>query len=113
MYDYYRTHYKRGDKIVDSEVLRRYDGTNTNFSEFDPDSIMMYEVPGTVTKDGSSICGQNTKLSEKDKSFIAKMYPGVRTMSTAIPLLSAEPILTGQKYTITNVRYKNLFKRSQ
>jgi serralysin len=75
VYNYYRTHYRWNRKMVKSEVLRRYNVTNTNFSEFDPDSIMLYEVPSTVTKDGSSIRGQSNKLSPKDKSFIAKLYP--------------------------------------
>jgi hypothetical protein len=108
VYDYYLTHFKWEPNIVESQVLRRYDRTNTNFSEFDPESIMMYEVPGSVTIDGSSIRGQNYKLSERDKSFIARMYPRDKTTSITIPLLSAEPISSGQTYAITNVRYKNL-----
>jgi hypothetical protein len=78
-----------------------------NFLEFNPDSIRMYEVPGSVTKDGSSICGQNCKLSENDKWFITKLYPGVASMLTAIPQQSAEPISTGQEYIITNFKCKN------
>jgi hypothetical protein len=108
VYDYYRTHYNWDREAVDSNVLRRYDGTNTNASEFDPDSIMMYEVPGAVTKNGTTIRGQNCKLSEKDKWYIAKLYPGVANMPTMVPIRSAEPILSGQRYIITNVRYKNV-----
>jgi hypothetical protein len=105
VYDHY---YKWTRKEVHRNVLRRYDGTNMNSSEFDPDSIMMYEIPGNLTKNNVTIKGRNCQLSEKDKLFIAKLYPGVAKMPTAIPLLSAEPISTGQKYIITNVRYKNL-----
>ena len=59
MYDYYRTHHNRDCEAADSDMLRWYDGTNMKFSEFNPDSIVMSEVPGSVTKDGSSTCEQN------------------------------------------------------
>jgi hypothetical protein len=89
---------------VDSDVLCRYDGTNMNFSEFDPDLIMMYEVPGSVTKGSASIRGQGCKLSEKDKWFV--LYSRIVNMLTAIPRQSPETISTGQKYIIKNIKYK-------
>jgi hypothetical protein len=107
-YNHYQNQCKWDRETVDSEVLRRYDEDQTNSSEFDPDSIMTYEVPSYITMNGSSIRGNNCKLSERDKSFIAELYPKFARMATAIPRLSTEPILTGQKYKITNVKYKNL-----
>jgi len=43
-------------------------------TEWDDTSIMCYEIPSYLTKDGSW-AGWNTKLSEKDKEHIGKMYP--------------------------------------
>ena len=44
------------------------------FTRFDPQSIMLYAIDKSLTKDGSST-GWNTSLSELDKSFIAECYP--------------------------------------
>lgn len=44
------------------------------FTPFDPQSIMLYAIDKSLTKDGSST-DWNTELSEKDKSFIAECYP--------------------------------------
>jgi hypothetical protein len=46
----------------------------TNFTDLDPESIMMYPIPATWTTDGFSV-GWNTDLSETDKSFIHEQYP--------------------------------------
>jgi hypothetical protein len=107
-YNYYQNKCKWDRKTVYTEVLHRYNEDQTNSEEFDPSSIMIYEVPSCITKNGSSIRGNNGELSEKDKLYIAKLYPWFARMPTAIPRQSTEPILTGQKYKITNVKYKNL-----
>jgi hypothetical protein len=101
VYQYYWDQYKWEPNKVYNNVLLRYNEDQANSSEFDPDSIMMYEIPGHLTENGLTIGGRNCKLSEKDKSFIAKLYPGVAKMS-------AEPIATDQKYIITNVEYGNV-----
>lgn len=43
-------------------------------TDWDKDSIMHYEFPPELTKDGRGV-GWNTKLSQKDKEHIGKMYP--------------------------------------
>jgi hypothetical protein len=43
-------------------------------SSFDPESIMMYEVPAELTTTGVSFSG-GSHISKKDKELIAKMYP--------------------------------------
>jgi Astacin (Peptidase family M12A) len=108
VYAYYNKFFKWTRPQIYNNVLCRYDEDQTNFTEFDPDSIMMYEIPGSLTKNEVTIRGQNCGLSEKDKLLIATLYPGVASMPTAIPQQSAEPISSGQKYLITNVRYKNV-----
>jgi hypothetical protein len=107
VYEYYWDQYKWEPNEVYHNVLRRYDVDQVNSSEFDPHSIMMYEVPGNLTENGLTIGGRNCELSERDKSFIAQLYPGVASMPTAIPQQSAEPIISGQKYIITNDQYRN------
>jgi hypothetical protein len=42
--------------------------------EFDPASIMAFPLPSEYT-DGRLTIGSNTKLSEKDKAFVASLYP--------------------------------------
>jgi hypothetical protein len=108
VYNYYRAHYNWNRKAVYSNILRQYDVTEANSIEFDPDSIMMYEIPGHLTKNHLTVGGQNCKLSEKDKLLIAKWYPGVASMPMAIPRLSAEPISTGQRYIIMNIEHGNV-----
>jgi hypothetical protein len=46
----------------------------TNFTDLDPESIMMYPIPAKWTTDGFSV-GLNTDLSETDKEFIHEQYP--------------------------------------
>jgi hypothetical protein len=101
VYEYYWDQYKWDFSKVYNNVLLRYNQDQKNAPEFDPDSIMMYEFPGYLTDNGLTIGGRHCTLSEKDKSFIAKLYPGVARMS-------AEPIATDQKYIITNVEYGNV-----
>jgi hypothetical protein len=107
VYEYYLINEGWDSKKVDINVLGRYSKKHMNFSEFDPDSIMMYEVPACLTTNGQAIRGHHCKLSEGDKSYIATLYPGDVSMPTATPRQSAEPILTGRKHIITNVMYGN------
>jgi len=46
----------------------------TNFTQMDPLSIMMYPIPARWTTDGFS-AGLNADLSAKDKEFIHNQYP--------------------------------------
>lgn len=40
----------------------------------DPDSIMCYQIPGTITKDGKPIIG-GVDIDERDYAFAAAVYP--------------------------------------
>jgi hypothetical protein len=68
---------------VDHNLFRRYSRTITQFSEFDPDSIMLYSVPNELTL-GDFEIGWNTTLSDTDKAFIAEAYPGSGTTIDAV-----------------------------
>lgn len=75
VYAYYRgapNYWPKAD--VDSNIFERYSKEQTNFSEFDPDSIMLYEFPPEffVNSGGTRA---NKALSKTDKQFIARTYP--------------------------------------
>ncbi len=59
---------------VDSNIFERYATNLTQFTQFDPTSIMCYAVPNSLTL-GNYEIGWNTRLSETDKSFINLAYP--------------------------------------
>ena len=59
---------------VDTNLFDRYSTTLTQFSTFDPDSIMEYPIPAQFTNN-QLVIGMNRVLSAMDKSFIAGQYP--------------------------------------
>lgn len=60
---------------VDSNVFERYAADQTQFSAFDPASIMLYYFPASWTLNGVGTHA-NTTLSSTDKAFINRCYPG-------------------------------------
>jgi len=73
VYEYYAA---RGwDKArVDQNIFRKWEMDQSQYSVFDPASIMLYPVPAALT-DGKFEVGWNTRLSAMDKQFIAAKYP--------------------------------------
>lgn len=59
---------------VDFNLFERYAADITNFSAFDPKSIMLYPIPKQFTIGGFEV-GWNTVLSDTDKVFMASIYP--------------------------------------
>ena len=59
---------------VDQQVFNRYSGLLTQFTQFDPTSIMEYPIPEDITIGNFSI-GWNRQLSDMDKHFIGQLYP--------------------------------------
>lgn len=59
---------------VDLNIFTRYGADITQFSEFDPQSIMLYPIPDELTL-GDYEVGWNRVLSETDKHFVAALYP--------------------------------------
>ncbi|KAF3219032.1 hypothetical protein TWF192_004957 [Orbilia oligospora] len=77
VYDYYRG-FGWGREKTSDNVLRKYDEkTISQFSEFDPKSIMIYPIDESVLLPGNSrfVVPWNTRLSATDKEFIGKLYP--------------------------------------
>lgn len=58
---------------VDDNIFEQYSRDLTQFTEFDPHSIMLYPVPEHFTLDGVSI-GWNTSISDVDRDFIRRVY---------------------------------------
>ncbi len=59
---------------VDAQVFNRYNKLFTQYSHYDPTSIMQYPIPPEITTNGFTV-GWNTKLSDTDRSFIGQIYP--------------------------------------
>jgi serralysin len=73
VYEYYqRTQGWSRDDIF-TNILFRYSEQITQYTDFDPTSIMEYPIPGFLRKQGGNIVG-GTNLSEMDKSFAKKWY---------------------------------------
>jgi hypothetical protein len=72
----YRFYEQRGwDKDrVDQNLFEKYELDQTQFTEFDKDSIMLYPIPRELT-DGTMEVGWNRQLSQTDKRFIGEKYP--------------------------------------
>ncbi|MBK8051328.1 MAG: pre-peptidase C-terminal domain-containing protein [Anaerolineales bacterium] len=59
---------------TDINLFRRYSRDITQFSQFDPKSIMLYPIPNDFTI-GDYEVGWNKALSETDQKFITAIYP--------------------------------------
>ncbi len=59
---------------VDANLFYKYTKTVTQYTIFDPLSIMVYPIPKEFT-DGVYEVKMSDDLSDTDKAFIAKMYP--------------------------------------
>lgn len=59
---------------VETNLFQRYSATQTQFSTFDANSIMLYPVDNALTL-GDFEIGWNKELSATDKEFIGVAYP--------------------------------------
>jgi serralysin len=60
---------------VDHNLFERYSRNITNFTNLDPESIMLYPIPAQFTTNHQAIGGRNNDLSKVDKTFIKEQYP--------------------------------------
>ncbi len=75
---------------VDANLFERYSADITQFSQFDPASIMLYPIPNEFTI-GDFETGWNNALSAVDKQYIAALYPSAP--KAGIPLaVDAAPV---------------------
>lgn len=61
-------------KEVEKNIFQQYNATLSQYSRFDPKSIMMYPVPGELTNHKFEV-GWNMMLSPLDVEFIRAAYP--------------------------------------
>lgn len=74
VYEHYQRLYGWDRQSVDSNLFEKYAESQTNYTAFDPASIMIYSIPRELTTDGYSVAW-NTQLSAADKRFIGELYP--------------------------------------
>jgi serralysin len=75
---------------VERQVFRKYSSLITNFSEYDPHSIMHYPVPPEFVLDPTDAVGFNDSRSKRDKKTCALWYPHV-ALDTALDALALIP----------------------
>lgn len=61
-------------QTIEFNMFERYEVTQTQFTKFDPKSIMLYAFPKEWTLNGMEY-PRNTVLSETDMTFISVRYP--------------------------------------
>lgn len=66
-------------KDIDHNLFARYSKTITNFTKFDPKSIMLYPIPAEFTTNHVAIGARNTTPSHLDKKFMSEQYPRIKT----------------------------------
>jgi hypothetical protein len=74
VYDYYAREYDWSRADVDHNLFARHSASQTQFTVFDPKSIMLYAIPASLTTNGFST-GWNYVLSDTDKAFVRASYP--------------------------------------
>lgn len=77
VYAYYAATQGWSQQMVDAQVLNKLAYAPTQHTSLDPQSIMSYSIPASLTTNGFSI-PWNAELSLLDKEFISKMYSSTR-----------------------------------
>ena len=72
VYDYFSDEQEWTREQVDLNVINK--ASSTNYSEYDPLSIMHYSIPAFLTTNEVAVYSAN-ELSEIDKKYINKWYP--------------------------------------
>lgn len=70
---------------IDHNYFNVYSETQTQFSAFDRESIMLYPVPNEFTI-GDFAIGWNGQLSAMDKQFVSEQYPKATAPSPPSPI---------------------------
>jgi hypothetical protein len=77
-YDYFRRTQGWNQAMVDAQVLTPLDDHSIFGTPADQTSIMCYQLPGVITKDGSPVLG-GTDINATDRAFAKRIYPTVAT----------------------------------
>jgi len=74
-YEYFLETQGCNQAVVDQQVLTPIEESSlTGTTPPDPDSIMCYQIPGSITKNGQPIVG-GLDIDPTDYAFAAKLYP--------------------------------------
>lgn len=73
-YDYFRRTQGWNQSMVDQQVLTPLDEQSILGTPTDQTSIMCYQLPGLITKDGSPVLG-GTDINPTDRAFAKRIYP--------------------------------------
>jgi serralysin len=73
VYEFYKQNQGWDEETIFHNVLERYGEQITQYTEYDPISIMHYWFPGFLLKSGKDIPGGD-KLSDLDKKFAMEKY---------------------------------------
>jgi serralysin len=85
---------------VDRNIFNRYNRNQTQYSQFDPQSIMLYSFPPHYTINGFGTM-RNWDLSVTDKDFIAQLYPfSHQIVLDEIVHINPDVLGTGRKYVL-------------
>lgn len=64
-----------GLKSIEQNMFETYDKDLSQYTKFDPESIMLYSFPSGWTQNGTAF-NSNSRLSQTDIDFIRTHYPG-------------------------------------
>lgn len=82
LYEYYRTSQGWTRDMVDQQVLAKLNANQTQYSAYDPHSIMHYPIPNALTV-GDFEIRMNRDLSPTDRAFVGRLYPKRNATSIA------------------------------
>ncbi|HBB95638.1 MAG TPA: peptidase M12 [Blastocatellia bacterium] len=74
VYQYYFDHFGWSHNKVNENIFKKYATALTQFTTYDPTSIMHYPIPPEFTNDNSHV-DWNSSLSAQDKQFVRHIYP--------------------------------------
>jgi hypothetical protein len=74
VYQKYSLDYGWSKETIDQNVFEKYSYSETQYSQYDPNSIMHYPIPAELTIDGYS-SSWNIQLSDIDKQYAGYWYP--------------------------------------
>jgi Astacin (Peptidase family M12A) len=83
-YDYFWRTQRWDRTTVDEQVLTPLDQRSVIGTSPDEDSIMCYQLPGSITRDGKPIRG-GTDINATDAAFCARLYPKTGAAAGASP----------------------------
>jgi serralysin len=97
LYEYYRTTQGWTRDMVDQQVLAKLSIDKTQYTAYDPSSIMHYPIPNALTV-GDFEIRMNRNLSAVDRAFVGRLYPkrngeiaGGGTTGSTRPVVTTTP----------------------